>query len=105
MSAQHTPGPWRAVVRANQHGVRFVAIDMPKGSRSYEKTGGLRASFDASDAANVRLMAAAPELLDALYRIAGGDLRAGDIDGPEAHLSAVIQIATDAIALATKEPK
>ena len=59
----HTPGPWRAVIRANQAGVRFASVDMPNGSRSFGKSG-VSPRYDAQDAANARLIAAAPDGLE-----------------------------------------
>jgi hypothetical protein len=62
VSGQHTPGPWKAVVRSNQLGPRsaFVTDDKHK-QRLFASD-----KPTATDIANARLIAAAPELLDAL---------------------------------------
>jgi len=63
--SKHTPGPWRAVVRSNQMGVRSAGVDMPAGSRAWTRRG-TNPKFDEQDAANARLIAAAPDLLATL---------------------------------------
>ena len=35
MTSTHTLGPWRAVVRANQHGPQSLAVDMPREGRAW----------------------------------------------------------------------
>ena len=66
MEAQHTPGPWSVaigdgcfVVETNDASIRFV----------------IHGSNQEGDAANARLIAAAPDLLDALCMV---------LDDPEA---------------------
>lgn len=64
---QHTPGPWRAVIRANQKGIRGVAVDMPP-QGCWKPLGDI---LTETDAANARLIAAAPELLESLKDLLG----------------------------------
>ena len=64
MTSEHTPGPWRAVIRKNQTGVRMAAVDMAPHGRSWEpRRNGLLPDYEE---ANARLIAAAPEMLEAL---------------------------------------
>jgi len=58
----HTPGPWRAVVRSNQKGIRNVAVDLPPRGAWFPSA---TAAFTKEDVANARLIAAAPDLLAA----------------------------------------
>jgi hypothetical protein len=72
MNAKHTPGPWRVVIRANQRGIRSLTID------TGHLTGGTYCKMGASelqpeDEANARLIAAAPDLLEACKAVMAGD--------------------------------
>jgi len=70
MTAQHTPGPWRISgpppLTGDPHEISIKAANIPVAriSRSAKIAFGERA-------ANARLIAAAPELLEALRRIEG----------------------------------
>jgi hypothetical protein len=59
MKAQHTPGPWRAEVQPD---CSIARIYGPKHSDGGEYA----ALFETSNHANARLIASAPELLEAL---------------------------------------
>lgn len=54
---KNTPGPWRAVVRANQKGPQMVAVDMPPRG-AWKPT---RDRLTDEDVFNARLIAAAPD--------------------------------------------
>jgi hypothetical protein len=58
MSAQHTPGPWRAL---------YTRVDDASGYQVCH--GDLHGKGEATNAANLRLIAAAPDLLAALIAI------------------------------------
>lgn len=62
-AAGHTKGPWRAVVRSNQHGIQSVAVDMLR--RGVWKPA--RKLLTAEDIANAHLIATTPNLLDVLH--------------------------------------
>ena len=62
---QHTPGPWRAVVRSNQHGLQVAAVDMPPHT-SWRPSKQRPHAVPDYEAANARLIAAAPDLLAAI---------------------------------------
>jgi hypothetical protein len=76
MSAKHTPGPWEAVSE-RLHGTSSVAGRSPEVVKVGRKIAKVQRSLDASikggrceeAEANARLIAAAPELLDALQRV------------------------------------
>lgn len=66
MKTEWSPWPWRAVVRANQHGPQMVAVDMPPRGGAWRPT---RKDLTPVDVANARLIAAAPELYEALWHL------------------------------------
>lgn len=81
MSAKHTPGPWEARLTADEFGDLVAVV----AGVSVILEGELGIGIDAEDAANARLIAAAPELLEAaleaakeltslLGPVAGGDI-------------------------------
>jgi len=63
----HTPGPWhaRAAIRANE----FIITSQSGGYAPLAKVKGDKRSTLADAEANARLMAAAPDLLDALLEM------------------------------------
>jgi len=65
MSSQHTPGPWYAQIHSAPLFTRADIYGPPNGFRQVTE---IRSSFgsDEEKAANARLIAAAPELLEAL---------------------------------------
>lgn len=67
----HTPGPWRAVIRANQKGVRMAAVDMSaQGGLVWEPTSKRRNEMLPDNAKDdAKLIAAAPDLLIAMRAI------------------------------------
>lgn len=65
MSAQHTPGPWHFTlvkVQRDIHGQNGQPV-------AYTRGGGWNGIADEMDAANARLIAAAPELLETLRAV------------------------------------
>jgi hypothetical protein len=70
MSAKHTPGPWK--VRASPHGKRYACVQIGR-DEAYTTL-----ELEPADA---RLIAAAPELLEALKAIR--DHTFVDAEGPE----------------------
>lgn len=62
MSAKHSPAPWTW----NKHYCGLVASNGDPVLQFYEYEGMLLAGFDKYEKANARLIAAAPELLEAL---------------------------------------
>lgn len=76
MSAQHTPGPWTALVDQMRHGRRYgprmALVTTNTGESVAIDCTGSGKDFDES-AANARLIAAAPDLLEALRPFADLD--------------------------------
>ena len=112
MSAQHTPGPWRLTLEPTGLpgvNVRFCidtdyAINIA-GGQSQEHLGGASgAIFEEECRANARLMAAAPDLLEALKsaeRAMSNKRFAAEV---LEHDSVVREMIRAAIAKATGEP-
>lgn len=103
MEAQHTPGPWSAEAGYGHHGLR---LDGPHGEvlghvRAFVPTGDVAHGMPvmqkwAEGQANAKLIAAAPELLDAVHAL---------LDAlPSATTHPAIAQARAAIAKATGEP-
>ena len=67
MTTKHTPGPWRAVVRGNQTGITEVAVCIDKANGGTWRPNVRRLTTE--NAADARLIAAAPELLAALRNL------------------------------------
>lgn len=106
MSAQHSPGPWMPARGANGASCRHPAILCDGGQVATATWQGSEAATDA----NARLIAAAPELLEALKRLSfaamSRDNTMGDpsaLLAAKAELHAANQQAIAAIAMATKE--
>lgn len=64
MSAAFTPGPWKHVLRANQLGPRHLFVTDQSHKRCFFKTD----KPTEQDIADARLIAAAPELYEALEK-------------------------------------
>ena len=96
MDVKHTPAPWFEV----KHFSEWLISD---GSRLVATTAGSPAHLGLAhakrDAANARLIAAAPELLEALEKLVGY-AQGGDLPSNKA-----IDVARAAIAKATGEPQ
>ena len=100
MIAQHTPGPWTLVPK-----------DTPKGTLMVDSVSGLVAVMESSKTrgvkyenaeANARLIAAAPELLDALQKLRAAAPLFWDDDNAEiGQLDSACAVADAAIAKAT----
>ena len=76
---KHTPGPWTT---SQQNGLRLFIVGQDEALAEcfrMEQTGG----FDATLFANARLIAAAPELLEALKELVGKLEDVIDIGKPE----------------------
>ena len=58
---KHTPGPWRAIIRKNGGGITNAFVDMQSGGHI-----AIPLNNPETAEANARLIAAAPELLEAL---------------------------------------
>lgn len=72
--ARHTPGPWTPegsfVVAYGEHGANICAVSEPRSSAVVEYTRpSLRSDYGEEIYANARLIAAAPELLEAGNRV------------------------------------
>ena len=72
---KHTPGPWEVIDRAQQHNTdalhRYL-IMQPEGNNTFiAKT--IKEYDSVDDLSNARLIAAAPELLDALRLVLAHD--------------------------------
>lgn len=66
--AAHTPGPWSVFDNPNgNYGCEVIAITKVKAKRVVCRVGG------PDRVANARLIAAAPDLLEVVRRIAGGE--------------------------------
>lgn len=109
---QHTPGPWHLDLRSgslaiypsseiNQHyclsGASQWAIHYAEGKRA---TDGTHWTIDEVKVANARLIAAAPELLEALQEIVRLDARSSTEEGHKYDMVKAIKIAHAAIAKA-----
>jgi len=95
--AQHTPGPWQAV---SMTAYTYVILDLDGDAVG---TAVARSSYEPPDTplANARLMAAAPDLLAALQRIATmRDLPIGDAQEEMSSRLYAAEIAAVAIAKA-----
>ena len=68
MSTTHTPGPWEANSRSVLPEYELAVCELPKRSRAILGTHGLRRQ-EAIDVANLRLIAAAPDLLASLQAL------------------------------------
>jgi hypothetical protein len=66
--SKHTPGPWKAVIRSNQSGVRNCFVTNEAHTKRFFQAPGDRGVVEA-DVANAHLIAAAPDLLAALRNI------------------------------------
>lgn len=87
---QHTPGPW--AIAAPNPSIGFVVYSMGR------VVAGVSAVLDAQDAhANAKLIAAAPELLDALDCLVDAVVNRAPAD----HLEGYLRTAERAIAKAT----
>lgn len=64
MTAQHTPGPWSA-----HHHESTDTYTVHVEGRSWESWGVAHVGYTKEDDANARLIAAAPELLEALIAV------------------------------------
>lgn len=72
-TATHTPGPWhRAAYRDSQQLSLTVYADTPNGTWEVAKAIGWGGDGEDQAGANARLIAAAPELLEALQSICDG---------------------------------
>lgn len=65
--SKHTSGSWRAVIRSNQNGPQMVAVDMPPRGAWGPLS---RTRFSQEDVDTARLIAAAPDMLEALMAAA-----------------------------------
>ena len=101
MRALHTPGPWRVSRDGN---IRPASRDAKGHTNGYAPlakiVGDKRVTTHENNAANARLMAAAPDLLEALKEIL--TCPAGDYDASDDYENAVKK-ANSAIAKATGE--
>ena len=104
--AQHTPGPWRQMAPSNIKGIGWTQIGtcvlgekpIAKILPIHEKGKRGLGDFEIEEA-NARLIAAAPELLDALSRIANGEFALAVTN--EEKVAALRFVARAAIAKAT----
>jgi len=88
----HTPGPWKVDKELNSfRGQWLIAIDVGDRGRGMAVSETIGGTGD--ERANARLIAAAPELLEALKEIESATVEGGNING----------IAKKAIAKATGE--
>lgn len=76
--SKHTPGPWSFNGRVIKRDYRHIGLSADAGETIAAVTGGKTSGpFFVEDdnecIANARLIAAAPDLLDALYEIVAGD--------------------------------
>jgi hypothetical protein len=96
MNTQHTPGPWHVGVRQAEKivydstGWAVANATVYHGENDIEQVN-----------ANARLIAAAPDLLDALQRIAAGEVMTGNFNHAET-VHEYQKLARAAIAKATR---
>lgn len=98
---QHTPGPWEASIKSPvvTHGGWLICVKDKKGVTICEAPN--TSQRTATKKANARLIAAAPDLLEAL-KLASTMLQVG---GPEYDDRDALEIINDAIAKATNQPE
>ena len=94
MSAKHTPGPWRFYTEPQPNGCPIVGNGRGLMLAMLAHSVNYPAQRDEANA-NARLIAAAPELLEALIELADCGAEAWGEDRP------CVRIARDAIAKAT----
>jgi hypothetical protein len=104
MGAKHTPGPWSIDRTSERHGQRPYGISAGKRGptpKNIVNWGGVAAPTSQESEANARLIASAPDLLEAAQ---GADLSAVDIDADMVTISgASYRALRDAIRKATGE--
>lgn len=83
-TSQHTPGPWIVVEDGGD-----LAIEVKN-----KRVARIGADSDGSYIADARLIAAAPELLEALKNLVSNDLIKDTIDGEEGRIKALRIILT-----------
>jgi hypothetical protein len=105
--SKHTPGPWKIDVGARTKTARGISAQ----TRNIVNFNGLSAPSSTQTAANARLIAAAPDLLEALrsfaaaaYPVAEAINKRGH-NWSEAYLDQVLDTARAAIAKATGEQR
>jgi hypothetical protein len=93
---QHTPGPWELAERSGRSDSRLAAVLNDAESDAYII---ISASDPDEESANARLIAAAPELLDALRQVV---IEATESPNSDANrLELILELARAAIAKAT----
>jgi hypothetical protein len=98
MSTKHTPGPWLYITGDEwSHSVVTEEGELPSGDMGYWTVASINKNREPQHKANARLIAAAPELLEALRT-----LKMAIVAGPPEYDSADwIEMADAAIAKAT----
>lgn len=86
MASKHTPGPWHA-----ERSEEFGTIEIGVGHFKHFHVIATLSSYENDTQANARLIAAAPEMLGALIRIAS---ISGSTGGPESALREMRHIAS-----------
>lgn len=100
MSGQVIKGPWRAVIRRNQHGLQNVAVDMaPLTSWRPSSANARKGAFPDYEEDVARLIAAAPDLLESL--VDAQSVLAALID-PDNHKASVQAVFAQAFAAEVK---
>lgn len=74
---KHTPGPWRIAEKSKQEDPDYFDIEAP-GQTNHQRHVGHVHNWSIEDIANARLIAAAPDLLRTLERIADARLAPAD---------------------------
>ena len=100
---KHTPGPWKTTKHATKYPDLFTySVIQAQPDPDFNRICGIASELDS--AADARLIAAAPDLLDACQTIANMDeSRKGGLILDGKYAAAFITIAKQAIAKATKE--
>ena len=103
MTSKHTPGPWSYIGDDETGGIKFAEVAAGEiGTRAHRSVawciGVDERRLDAATKANARLIAAAPDLLEALQEIVSQDIAelALDPDWPRRIARAAIAKATGA---------
>ena len=109
----HTPGPWRVINYSSTSEIKgFIAVvgsnEVPEHICDVfpfgHRPGGIKRELE-QHAANARLIAAAPAMLEALKAIHSHTINAVDGCTSEFAIGAITQIVRAAIALATEPSK
>lgn len=102
--SNHTPGPWKSALDYDNSGAYFIGTDSDIAG-SLHFVAGTAVPFCGDDEERIKadalLIAAAPDLLDSIYRIVAHSMRKDCYEVMRVALGEIRQIALDAVSKAT----